>query len=153
LAAPLWITGLYFYLFSAQGKRFRTLGWMYVVPLLIFVIARGRDYYLAPAYPMLYAAGSVTAERRLQSLRSAWATILRGLVWTALVLDIAIMAALTLALAPVHSAWFKISSEINGDLREEIGWPELVETVAHIRDSLPPEDRAHLGILTTNYGE
>ena len=28
----------------------------------------------------------------------------------------------------------------NDDLREEIGWQELVETVARIRDSLPPED-------------
>jgi hypothetical protein len=67
--------------------------------------------------------------------------------------DIAIMAAVTLPVAPVNSAWFKMANEVNGDFREEIGWPELVETVAHIRDSLPAEDRAHLGILTTNYGE
>ncbi len=41
----------------------------------------------------------------------------------------------------------------NGDLREEIGWDEMVKTVAGIRDSLPPEQRAHLGITTGNYGE
>jgi hypothetical protein len=41
----------------------------------------------------------------------------------------------------------------NGDLREEIGWDELVRTVAGIRDSLPPEQQAHLGITTGNYGE
>jgi hypothetical protein len=153
LAFPLWMAGLYFYLFSAKGKSYRTLGWMYVVPLLIFVVAKGRDYYLAPAYPMLYAAGSVFAERQLQSLRPARAAILRRLVWIALAVDIAIMAAVTLPVAPVNSAWFKIANEVNGDFREEIGWPELIETVAHIRDSLPAEDRAHLGILTTNYGE
>ncbi|PYX35020.1 MAG: hypothetical protein DMG81_18980 [Acidobacteria bacterium] len=153
LAAPVWIAGLYFYLFSAKGKPYRTLGWMYVVPLLIFVIAKGRDYYLAPAYPMLYAAGSVSTERQLQSLRPSRAAILRRLVWTALAVDIAIMAAITLPLAPVNSAWFKVANEENGDFREQIGWPELIETVAHIRDSLPAEDRAHLGILTTNYGE
>jgi hypothetical protein len=153
LAAPLWIAGLYFYLFSAQGKPYRTLGWMYVVPLLIFVIAKGRDYYLAPAYPMLYAAGSVSLEGWLQSLRPRWAPVLRGLLWTALAVDIAMMAALTLPLAPVSSVWFKVANEVNGDFREEIGWPELVETVAHIRDSLPAEDRARMGILTTNYGE
>jgi hypothetical protein len=27
-----------------------------------FVIAKGRGYYLAPAYPMLYAAGAVVCE-------------------------------------------------------------------------------------------
>ena len=153
LAAPLWIAGLYFYLFSAKGKPYRTLGWMYVAPLLIFVIAKGRDYYLAPAYPMLYASGSVLLERWRQTLRSSIAAILQRLVWAALVVDIAIVAALTLPLAPINSAWFKVSNEVNGDFREEIGWPDLVETVALIRDSLPAEDRAHLGILTSNYGE
>jgi hypothetical protein len=39
------------------------------------------------------------------------------------------------------------------DLREEIGWNELVRTVASIRDSLPADQRAHLGITTANYGE
>ncbi len=42
---------------------------------------------------------------------------------------------------------------MNGDLREEIGWQELVDTVASIRDSLPAEERASAGILTGNYGE
>ncbi|MBV8475950.1 MAG: hypothetical protein JOZ36_04730, partial [Acidobacteria bacterium] len=45
------------------------------------------------------------------------------------------------------------SNGVNGDLCEEIGWPELVETVAHVRDTLTAEERAHLGILGTNYGE
>jgi hypothetical protein len=42
---------------------------------------------------------------------------------------------------------------VNHDLREEIGWPELVKTVAHIRDSLGPVERSRLAILAGNYGE
>jgi hypothetical protein len=41
----------------------------------------------------------------------------------------------------------------NSDMREEFGWDELVRTVAQIRDSLPPDEQAHLGITTGNYGE
>jgi len=41
----------------------------------------------------------------------------------------------------------------NGDLREETGWPQIVQTVAGIRDSLPPAERAQTGILVGNYGE
>jgi hypothetical protein len=41
----------------------------------------------------------------------------------------------------------------NGDLREEIGWDELVKTVAGIRNSLPPEQQASLGVFVGNYGE
>ena len=41
----------------------------------------------------------------------------------------------------------------NGDLREEIGWDDLVKTVAAIRDSLPSEQQSDLGIVVGNYGE
>ncbi len=41
----------------------------------------------------------------------------------------------------------------NGDLREEIGWNELVATVASIRDSLPPEQRTTARVIVGNYGE
>lgn len=47
LALPLWIAGLYFYLAVPAARRFRMLGWMYVVPVALFVIAQGRGYYLA----------------------------------------------------------------------------------------------------------
>ena len=36
---------------------------------------------------------------------------------------------------------------------EALGWPELAQTVAKIRDSLPAQERTHLGILAGNYGE
>ena len=41
----------------------------------------------------------------------------------------------------------------NGDLREELGWEEMVSQVAGIRDSLPAEQRASVGVFTSNYGE
>ena len=43
--------------------------------------------------------------------------------------------------------------ENNGDLREEIGWDDLVRTVAGIRDSLPAEQRENVGESVRNYGE
>src|SRR5579862_383707 len=153
LAAPLWIAGLYFYLISKQGQRFRMLGWMYIVPLLLFIVAKGRGYYLAAAYPMLYAAGSVWGEQRLSSLSKFWAGCLRALVRAALVADIVMVGAIVLPPTPVNSPLWKFASERNGDLFEELGWPELVQTVAQTRDTLPAEDRAHLAVLAGNYGE
>lgn len=153
LALPLWLVGLYFCLFGRTGRRFRLPGWMYVAPLVLFVIAKGRGYYLAPAYPMLYAGGSVWGEQWLASMRRGWANGMRTLVWTALVLDVVIVAAVALPLAPINTAWWKISSAVREDFREELGWQELVETVAKVRDTLPAQDRAHLGILGANYGE
>jgi hypothetical protein len=41
----------------------------------------------------------------------------------------------------------------NGDVREEIGWTDLVAAVAKVRDSLSAEERGNYGIVAGNYGE
>ena len=63
VTVPLWVAGLGYLFAAPDGKHYRLLGWMYVVPLLAFLIAKGRGYYLAPAYPILLAAGAVWGER------------------------------------------------------------------------------------------
>jgi hypothetical protein len=151
LAAPLWIAGLWALFFDRALRRFRMLAWMYVIPLLLLVLAKGRGYYLTAAYPMLYAAGALWGERRLARWRTGAARAVRGVVWLALLADMALVVALILPVAPVGSAWFRTACDVNGDLREEFGWPELAQEVARIRDSLAPGER--LGIIAGNYGE
>jgi hypothetical protein len=69
---------------------------------------------------------------------------------------LALGAAMGAALVPIGSVnswwWNRVASHV-GDFRDEVGWPELVATVAEIRDALPAADRAGLGILAGNYGE
>jgi hypothetical protein len=77
----------------------------------------------------------------------------RWVVWAALVFEIVFTSAFWLPLAPLNSRWWSIANEVQGDFREQLGWRELVEEVAKIRDSLTPGQRAHLGIIGTNYGE
>jgi 4-amino-4-deoxy-L-arabinose transferase-like glycosyltransferase len=151
--SPLWLAGLVCLFVDPLMKRFRAAAWLYAVPLMLFVAARGRDYYLAPAYPMLLAAGSTWWESRLLSLPCNWARFARSAVWTACAVGGVLIFALVLPIAPINSAWWNVTSGLNDDLREEIGWPDLVQTVARIRDSLPAEERARLAILAGNYGE
>jgi 4-amino-4-deoxy-L-arabinose transferase-like glycosyltransferase len=148
LAAPLAAAGLYFYLRAHAGRRYRALGWMYAALLLLFVVAKGRGYYLAAAYPMLYAGGAVWGEQRLASMGRGWAGAVRAAAWTALVVDVALMAAIFLPVAPADSAWGKWMLRQNGDLHEEFGWQELVDTVAQIHRTAP-----QAAILALNYGE
>jgi hypothetical protein len=61
--------------------------------------------------------------------------------------------AFMLPLAPINSRWWRMALKVNGDFAEEIGWPELVEAVAHIVDAVPSDDRLRMAILTGNYGE
>ena len=118
LAAPLAAAGLYFYLRAHAGRRYRALGWMYAALLLLFVVAKGRGYYLAAAYPMLYAGGAVWGEQRLASMGRGWAGAVRAAAWTALAVDVALMAAIFLPVAPADSAWGKWMLRQNGDLHE-----------------------------------
>jgi len=148
LAAPLAAAGLYFYLRAHAGRRYRALGWMYAALLLLFVVAKGRGYYLAAAYPMLYAGGAVWGEQRLASMGRGWAGAVRAAAWTALAVDVALMAAIFLPVAPADSAWGKWMLRQNGDLHEEFGWQELVDTVAQIHRTVP-----QAAILALNYGE
>ena len=150
---PLWVAGLCFYFLAAQGRRFRMLGWMFVVTLLMFIVAQGRSYYMAPAYPMLLAAGAVLEERWLHSLSAVPARMLRIATFAFLAIGGVTAAAITLPLAPVNSRWWQVANKIDSDFREEIGWPELVAEVAGIYNSLPPAERESTGILAANYGE
>src|SRR5580704_12030100 len=148
-AAPLWIAGLIYFL---RDRRYRMLGWMYVIPLVLFFVGKGRGYYLAAAYPMLFAMGAVAGERWAASLRRGWRLAVEGVFFTGLAAYGLFVFALLVPLAS-SGRLKEFALKNNGDLREEIGWDELVKTVAGIRDSLPPEQRDSVGVLAGNYGE
>jgi len=150
---PLVVAGLYFYLFSDDAKRFRMVGWMYLVTLLLFLLVQGRHYYLFPAYPMLYAAGAVWGESWLATRPPRQAKTIWRVAWGVLAAGAIATVVFFLPLAPVNSGWWKISIAFQENYASEIGWPELVQEVARIRDSLAPEEQAHLGILAGTYGE
>ncbi|HEY6936387.1 MAG TPA: glycosyltransferase family 39 protein, partial [Terriglobales bacterium] len=148
-AAPLWIGGLVAFL---RNSRYRMLAWMYMIPLALFLIGKGRGYYLAAAYPMLMAMGAVVGERWLESLPRLWRRTVEATFFTGLALVGLYIFALILPLAS-GGRLMAFALRNNGDLREEIGWNQLVRAVTGVRDSLPPEQRASVGVLVGNYGE
>lgn len=150
---PIWLAGFGYLVLSRRAARYRLLAWMYVVPLLLFAAARGRAYYMAPAYPMLLAAGAVAWERGLLRLRPLAAGCARVATGVLLVLAAVTTAAVALPIAPVNSPGWAFSRRMHDDFAEQIGWPELVGEVARIYRALPADERAHAGILAFNYGE
>ena len=149
VAVPLWIFGLLGYL---RARRYRLLAWMYLIPLALFAVGKGRGYYMGGAYPMLIAMGAVWGERWVTSLSTIPRRTVEALFFAGLVAWGLLACTVILPLAS-SGRLMKFALENNGDLREEIGWDELVKTVAGIRDSLPPEQQAHVGVAVRNYGE
>jgi 4-amino-4-deoxy-L-arabinose transferase-like glycosyltransferase len=152
-AVLLWLSGLWFLFMRPEGRRWRMLGWMYVLTLVFLMVARGRDYYLAPAYPMLLAAGGAWAENWLRSLPEQRQTGYLRAAWITLGISGLVVASLLLPLVPVNSLWWRVQDATSHQLNMEIGWPELAATVAHVRDSIPASDRAGLGVMAEDQSE
>jgi 4-amino-4-deoxy-L-arabinose transferase-like glycosyltransferase len=149
---PLAILGLYVLFFTERARRYRILGWMAVVPLILFALAKGRGYYTGPLYPMLLAAGAADLQRRLD----ASGTVPRRLAWGGVALLLVagtIAVPIVLPLVPVNSRYWAFVNEHNGDLSEEVGWPELTREVARIWNTIDPAERRQAGIFCGNYGE
>ena len=149
VSAPLWIAGV---IFAFRNRRYRMLAWMYVIPLALFVATKARFYYVGAAYPMLLAMGAAAGEHWILTLQKGWR-------WT---VEIALFAGMALCgiyfalvIIPCASSGrlkeFALNN--NGDLREEIGWDDLVRAVADVRDGLTDQQKENFGVVVGNYGE
>lgn len=148
-AAPLWLAGVFGFL---RDRRYRMLAFMYLVPLALFAIGKGRNYYMNGAYPMLLAMGSVRAAGWLASL-SIWSRRTIASIYFAAFASVSLYVCAVVLPIASGGPLQQFALDRNSDLREEFGWNELVGTVAQIRDSLPADEQAHLAITTGNYGE
>lgn len=80
--APIWLCGLVAFFVSPRLKPYRLFGWSYLICYGVLFTLHGKNYYLAPIYPLLLAGGAVSIEAALDSYREPlaqsiqWATIL-----------------------------------------------------------------------------
>ncbi|HET7104028.1 MAG TPA: glycosyltransferase family 39 protein, partial [Terracidiphilus sp.] len=71
VSALLVILGAWFYI-SRQGRRHAVLGWGFAAVLGLMLVLKGKFYYVAPAYPIIFAAGGVMFERLTRLQRARW---------------------------------------------------------------------------------
>ena len=148
------IAGFYYFFFAPAGQRYRLLGWMYIVPFSLLLLAQGKGYYLAATYPMLASGGAVWWEGRLTRMANQRrARIWRWTTWSVLSIFAALLIATELPIAPLGSAWWDVISKNNAELKSEIGWPELAQQVAKAYNSLPANEKAGVAILAVSSGE
>ena len=150
---PLWVAGLAYSLRSRDGARYRAIGWTFLVTFGLLLVARvGATTWRRPtrcSWPPVASfgrsgsagcprpgGGSRAGPRSRPSpsaARSSCPSPCRS--------------------APVNSSIWKATVAVHDLYVEEIGWPELVQTVAGVYNSLPAEERSRTGIMTGNYGE
>jgi Dolichyl-phosphate-mannose-protein mannosyltransferase len=160
LTAPLWIAGLVSLIRGNSALRW--YGFAYVILTIVYLALGAKVYYLAPIYPVLFAAGSVSvaafAERR-PFLQFGYPALL-------LVAGIAIAPeAYPLLPLPAFLQYQRIF-DVRGIKMEKhpegvvpqhfadmLGWDTLVQTLARADATLTPSEQRDAVILTRDYGQ
>jgi hypothetical protein len=161
LSVLLWGAGLW-YFFSARGARYRVFGWAYLILFVLFILIQGKSYFLAPAYPPLYAGGAML----VGGWRVRWHRVVAAypvvLAIGGLLLAPAAMPVLPPAVyAQVYGKSGNAGSQQeSGDvyglpqsLADRFGWEQQVASIAQVYHSLPPDEQRVACIFTENYGE
>jgi len=167
LTAPLWLAGLFALLFSARLRPYRFLGWSYLVCYAVFFALHGKNYYLAPIYPMLLAAGAVVLEPALDHPRRAWLKPAIAILLLATGAHLAPVVVPVLSpdgfIAYMKYLPFKLPVMEHSHARatlpqwysDQFGWDEIVAETAVAWNRLSPDERKNgdCGIFAQDYGQ
>jgi 4-amino-4-deoxy-L-arabinose transferase-like glycosyltransferase len=178
--APIWITGLIAFFVSPRLKPYRALGWCYLVCFTVFFVLHGKNYYLAPIYPMLLASGAVVIESAIERRRIGSAetgsleTGRSRLLWLKPAIVIVLLASgahLAPVVVPVlspdkfitymkylpmkmpvmeHSHARAVLPQWYAD---QFGWEEIVAETAEAWNRIPVDEQPGCGIFAQDYGQ
>lgn len=165
IVAPIWIAGVVALLVWRPFRPYRFLGWSYLISLAVFIVLHGKNYYLAPIYPMLLAAGSVVFERAVDRPYLKWLKpvslllILAGGAWFApvvmpiLPVDQYIAYQEKLPIKPPRSEHSHERAVLPQHFADQFGWHEIVSQVVVAWNRIPAAERADCGIFAQDYGQ
>jgi len=163
LTMVIWLSGLWYFFFNREGKTYRIFGWMYLAIYILFTIQQAKDYYLAPAYPILFAGGAVMFENWLMQRKWLW---LKPLLLSLIVIFALILCPIALPILPVEKT-VKVAKSFGltnhaGEKHEVgllpqhfadmYGWEEIVSKVAEVYNTLSPTEKNECAIYANNYG-
>jgi hypothetical protein len=164
LSVPIWLAGLWQYLFTKEGKQFRALGWAFLFTTVVILALNPRVYYLWPAFPILLAAGAVRGELWLAHPHFEWVKFAYPVLMLAMGV---VLAPLAIPVLPVetyirytktlHLEQPRVETHRLGPLpqifADQFGWEEMTAVVARAFNNLPPDVRARTAIFGQNYGQ
>ena len=165
LTAPIWLAGVFALLFSARLRPYRLLGWCYLVCFTAFFVLHGKNYYLAPVYPMLLAAGAVVIETGIDRPRRTW---LKPVIVVLLLASGAHLLPVVVPVLPpdrflayAKTLPFKLPVMEHSHARaalpqwysDQFGWKEIVAETAIAWSRIPAGARNDCGIFAQDYGQ
>ncbi|HEX6686623.1 MAG TPA: glycosyltransferase family 39 protein [Candidatus Limnocylindrales bacterium] len=142
--APIWIAGLVRLFRSPELRPLRAFGIAYPIVLVTVIVTGGRMYYVAGAYAVLVAAGSLAL---VWWLKNRWG------LYLSVAFTVLFTAVMGLPIFPIDRLADTPQPALHYDAGETVGWPKLTATVAHVYSGLTEAERRTAVILTSNYGQ
>jgi len=160
----IWLAGLYYTAFTAEGKPYRMVALTYLLVIALLTYMNGKSYYAAGAYPVLFAFGGFYLEK---------ITAVKGKFFR--YVFVAIPAALGSLIMPLLLPMMKPQELANWyhskgidktgsfkwedqqyhplpqDFADMIGWQELSAKTAAVYKSLPDSQREKTMIYCRGY--
>ncbi len=165
LSLPVWVAGIYFLFFQRDGKNFRLVGYIFLVSFLVLILNwHSKPEYIAPAFPILFAAGGVMFEQIASHRGFGWTKFampalvaLFGLVSLPFALPVLpvqtfIKYSQALGITPSTPEAHRLV-ELPQFYADMFGWENMAATVSKVYLSLTPEEREKTVVFAQNYGE
>lgn len=131
-----------------RRPQWRPVSWGVGAMVLLLALQSAKGYYVGPVVALLVAAGAIAIDE--------WVDRSRPRLFLA-VGAVAVVGLLAVPVAlPVLSSKAAADSpvlDLNDELAEELGWPQLVDEVADALDDLPAGEEVDARIITRSYGE
>lgn len=146
--------------------RDRAVGIATLVTFLLVMLLHGKPYYVAPVFPVLFAAGAVWVEmlaarfrRRPARVTLRWAPVAVILAFGAVAFPIGVpmlapepLSAWTGAIGATSTTNTGEAIALPQDFADMLGWEDQVEATARAWATLTPDEQREAVILATNYG-
>ena len=162
--APLWLAGIVWLLRSQSGRRFRFAGWTALLLIACLLAMEAKNYYVAPIYPVLFAAGAIALEQATETARGwlrltyASAVAISGLLLAPLVMPI-LSVPQFLAYQRAWHGFTPVQFEAVPEkplpqyFGDEFGWEDMARATGRAYASLPAGERRSTAIFANDYGE
>jgi hypothetical protein len=167
ILVPLWGIGLYCVFFTEMMRPYRVFGWIFIILYILFTLTQANFYFLAPAYVVPLAAGSMQVERitfrpRWRWVKPAYVALIALVGMGMMPFAIPVLPFQVLLQTSTQSGITQTlptkgqpanTPQLPYGYQLEMGWESMTATVAHVYQSLPPTEQGKTCILAQRYGE
>lgn len=161
---PFILFAFYFLFLNEVGKKYKLIGFIFIILLFVFAFNNGKPYYMGILFPVMLALGAMGADIIIEKYLQKW---VRPILLIYILPFLIIVTPFAIPILNVdtflnfsQSLRMKPRSSENNTLgvlpqfyADRFGWEDMVESVNKAYSTLTEEEKKQVIIFAQNYGE